>query len=179
MNQSSIFFFKEGIQFRLSIADLPAVSAILGTRIIRRRVLHLQLRLFRERRPARGRLPPLVVDAGVHDDPVQPRSQLRVVAKAVERSIDLDEHVLRNVLGIVMVAGELIRESIHQRAMPLDERMERSAVTGRRAGYEVRIGRRAEAAVHCQEYDVERRRTVDRLAVADCTPGASSTRYTV
>jgi len=37
--------------------------------------------------------------------------------------------------------------------MPLHERMERSAVAGRRAGYEVRIRCRAEA-VHCQEYDV-------------------------
>jgi hypothetical protein len=38
--------------------------------------------------------------------------------------------------------------------MSLDERMERSAVTGRRAGYEIRIRRRTETTVHCQEYDV-------------------------
>jgi hypothetical protein len=47
--------------------------------------------------------------------------------------------------------------------MPLDERMKRSAVTGRRAGYEVRIRRRTETAVHCQEYDEETRLSVDRI----------------
>jgi hypothetical protein len=47
--------------------------------------------------------------------------------------------------------------------MPLDERMKRSAVTGRRAGYEVRIRRRTETAVHCQEYDEETRLSVDRV----------------
>jgi hypothetical protein len=46
--------------------------------------------------------------------------------------------------------------------MALDERMERGAITGRRAGYEIRIRRRTEAAAHCQEYDVEGKETVDR-----------------
>ncbi len=39
--------------------------------------------------------------------------------------------------------------------MPLDEGMERGAIAGRRAGYEIRIRRRTETAVHCQEYDVK------------------------
>ena len=46
--------------------------------------------------------------------------------------------------------------------MPLHEGMERGTVTGRRAGYEVRIRRRTEAAVHCQEYDVRAATKVDR-----------------
>src|SRR5207245_3194667 len=50
----------------------------------------------------------------------------------------------------------------HHGAMPLDERMKCGAVAGRRAGYEVRIRRRTETAVHCQEYDVKRCAMVDR-----------------
>jgi hypothetical protein len=46
--------------------------------------------------------------------------------------------------------------------MPLYERMERRAIPGCRTGYEVRIGRRAVCAVHCQEYDEYRGGTVDR-----------------
>ena len=46
--------------------------------------------------------------------------------------------------------------------MPLHKGMERGAITGRRAGYEVRIRRRTEAAVHCHEYDVKGSLSVDR-----------------
>ena len=46
--------------------------------------------------------------------------------------------------------------------MPLDERMESGPVAGRGASYEVRISRRAIAAVHCQEYDANWVETVDR-----------------
>jgi len=37
--------------------------------------------------------------------------------------------------------------------MPLHERLESGAIAGGGAKYEIRIGRRAQAAVHCQEYD--------------------------
>jgi hypothetical protein len=40
--------------------------------------------------------------------------------------------------------------------------MERGAVAGRRAGHEIRIRRRTETAVHCQEYDVRTLLAVDR-----------------
>ena len=62
----------------------------------------------------------------------------------------------------MVVAGELEGQPIHHRPMPLDERMERSAVAGRRAGYEIRIRRRTETAVHCHEYDETGAETVDR-----------------
>jgi hypothetical protein len=51
--------------------------------------------------------------------------------------------------------------------MALHERMERGAVAGRRAGHEIRIRRRTETAVHCQEYDVEAVRLVDRRPATD------------
>src|SRR5687768_11623017 len=103
-----------------------------------------------------------MVDARVHHDPIEPRGQLRVVAKAIERSIDLDEHVLRDVLRIVMVAGKLVGQPVDHPPMPLHERMESGTVAGRGAKYEVRISRRVQAAVHCQEYDANGVRTVDR-----------------
>jgi hypothetical protein len=40
--------------------------------------------------------------------------------------------------------------------------MEGGAIPGGRTGYEVRIGRRAVLAVHCQVYDVPQGLTVDR-----------------
>ena len=48
--------------------------------------------------------------------------------------------------------------------MALHERMERRAVAGRRAGHEVRISRRTETDVHCQEYDGRGPLKVDRGA---------------
>ena len=100
------------------------------------------------------RLPAPVVDARVHDDPVQPRRQLRVVAEPVERAVDLDEDVLRDVLGIVVVAGELVGQPIHHRAMPLDERMKRGASPAAARATRSESAVVTEAAVHCQEYDV-------------------------
>ena len=57
--------------------------------------------------------------------------------------------------------------------MPLHERMERGAVAGGGAKYEIRIGRRAIAAVHCQEYDANRAQTVDRRREAGKTSAAN------
>jgi hypothetical protein len=54
--------------------------------------------------------------------------------------------------------------------MPLHEGMERGAVTGRRAGYEVRIHRRTETAVHCQEYDENAATSVDRRLEVELGP---------
>jgi hypothetical protein len=47
--------------------------------------------------------------------------------------------------------------------MTLHERMERRAVAGRRAGHEVRISRRTETDVHCQDYDGGAVTSVDRF----------------
>ena len=90
-------------------------------------------------------MPAPVVDAGVHDDPVHPRGQLRVLPEPVERAIDLDEDFLRDVFRIVVVAGELIGDAIHHRSMPLDERLKRGCVAARRAGNQVGISHSAAA----------------------------------
>ena len=87
-----------------------------------------------------GRLPAPVIDTGVHDDSIHPRRQLRVLAELVERPIDLDEDFLRNVLGVVVVPGELIGDAIHHRPMTLDERLKGGRVAARRAGDQIRSG---------------------------------------
>jgi hypothetical protein len=70
-----------------------------------------------------------------------PRRQLSILPEPVERSIHLDEHFLRDVLGVVMVPGKLIRDPIHHRPVPLNERLERGGVPPGRAGDQVRVGR--------------------------------------
>src|SRR3954462_7621678 len=70
----------------------------------------------------------LVIDAGVHHDPVQPRAQLGVVAEAVERPVHFDEPFRRDALGVLVMAGELIRDAVHHRSMLLDETLERRRI---------------------------------------------------
>ena len=57
----------------------------------------------------------------------------------MQRPVHLDEDFLRDVLGIVMVAGELVGDAIHHRSMLLDEPLEGGSVAPRRAGDQVRI----------------------------------------
>ena len=83
-------------------------------------------------------MPAPVVDAGVHDDPVDPGGELRVLTEAVQRAIDLDEDFLGDVLGVVVVARELVGDAIHHGPMPLDERLKGGRVAARRAGNQVR-----------------------------------------
>src|SRR5262249_14873956 len=147
---------------RQHFADLSAVGLFLWPWSVLRGVRHLQLRVFRERRPAGRRAAPAVVDARVHHDAVEPRRHLGVVAEPVERPVDLDEHVLRDVFRVVVVAGELVCQPVHHRPMALHERPKRRAVAGRRAGDQVRIHRRTKADVHCHEYDVAAVVTVDQ-----------------
>jgi hypothetical protein len=147
--------------------DLPAVGAFFRVRTFLGRVQHPQLRVFRERRPSGGRGAPPMVDAGIHHDPIEPGGELGIVAKPVKRPEYLDEHVLCNVFGVVMIAGKLKGDAIHHRTMPLDERMESGSIAGRRAGHEVRICRRTRAGGHCQGYDVRAELTVDRWPRAE------------
>ena len=103
--------------------------------------------------------------------------ELRVLPEPVQRAIDLDEDFLRDVFGIVVVAGELIGDAIHHRSMPLDERLKSGCVAARRAGNQIRISHssacraRARAGSErvpasdgwsCQGYDAAARLGVDR-----------------
>jgi len=118
------------------LRNLSAIGLFFGSRPFFGRVRHAKLRVFRERRPSGWRVPALVIDASVHHDPIQPRGQLRVVPEAIKRTEHLDEHVLGDIFGVVVVPGELVGETIDHRPVPLNERMERRAVAGRRAGCE-------------------------------------------
>ena len=144
------------------LSNLSPVRLFFRARALFGRVHHPQLGIVGEGGPTGGCLPAAMIDTCIHDYSVQPRRELRVVAKTVEGSIDLDEDVLGNVFGVVMIAGELVRHPIHHRAMALDERAKCGRIAAGRAGNEVRICRRAEAAVHCQRYDDHWSLPVDR-----------------
>ncbi len=127
----------------LGIEQLPQLSRIrsrLGARRFFRCIQHLQLGFFSEGRGPRGRMSAAVIDARVHDDSIDPGGQLRILTEAFERPVDLDEHLLRDVLGVVMIAGELIRHAIHHRPMALDQQVEGGGVSRSRLGDQVRIG---------------------------------------
>ena len=82
-------------------------------------------------------------------------------------AIHLDEDVLGDILGIVMIAGELVGHPIHHRrgdAPPAHGTLMRHRP---RRGSRVRIRRRAEAAVHCQRYDGHTVVRVDRSGTLD------------
>ena len=53
---------------------------------------------------------PVVVDAQVAADADQPRLEVRAPIEGVERLEDLQEDVLRQILGLVVLADELVRD---------------------------------------------------------------------
>jgi hypothetical protein len=82
-----------------------------------------------------------MIDTSVHHNSIHPGRQLGILSETIERSIDLDEHVLRDVLGVVMVTGKLVRNPVHHRTVALDEHLEGRHVASSRAGDKVRIWR--------------------------------------
>ena len=152
------------------LSELPAVGALFGSGRFFGGVQHFLFRLFAERRGAGRRVATAVVDAGVHDDPVHPRGQLRVLPEPVERPVDLDEHLLRDVLGVVMVAGELVRHAVHHRSMPLDERLEGGSsrppaareIRSESADITLDSLARTRGSSPCHAYDAAAGRKVDR-----------------
>jgi len=80
-----------------------------------------------------------VIDAGIHGNAIQPGGQLGILAEAVQRPVDLDEDLLGDVLGVVVVPSKLIGYSIDHRTMPLDEQLKGGRVAARSAGNEIRI----------------------------------------
>ena len=75
-----------------------------------------------------------VIDAGIHGDAIQPGGELRVLAEAVEGTVNLDEHFLRNVLRIVVIARELIGDPVDHGAVLFHERLKGGRVAARGAG---------------------------------------------
>ena len=56
---------------------------------------------------------PVVIDAQVPADADEPRLEIGPAIEGVQRLEDLDEDVLRQVLGLVVFAGELVRDVEH------------------------------------------------------------------
>ena len=125
------------------LPDLARIRAIFGPRPLFRSVEQPPLGLLSEGR-GRGRgLSASVIDAGIHDDTVQPGRELGVLAKAIQRPVDLEEDLLGDVLGVVVVAGKLVGHPIDHGPMPLDEHLKGGRVTARRAGNQVRVNHSA------------------------------------
>src|SRR5262245_37376341 len=132
--KSADFCFKD-------LTDLAAIGALFRSGGFFGGVQHS---LFRVITKCRTRIEPraaLVVDTGVHDDSIEPRSELSVLPESVKRPEDFDEHVLGDVLGVMMIARKLIGHAVHHRAVTLDKHLKGGRVPPCRAGDEVRISR--------------------------------------
>ena len=135
--------FGQAADFELEhLAEFTSVRAFFRSRGFLRGVQHSVFRFVTERCRARARSKAApIIDTCIHDDSIHPRGQLGVMPEPVERPVDFDEHLLRDVLGVVMVSRKLIRDPIHHRAVTLDQRLEGGRVAAGSAGDQVRIGR--------------------------------------
>jgi hypothetical protein len=66
--------------------------------------------------------------AMVDRDPVEPRRELRLLAERVDRLEHGDEHLLRDILGLVTVAEHAVGDVEHPVPVFVDELAERSLV---------------------------------------------------
>ena len=80
-----------------------------------------------------------MIDTGVHGNPVDPRRELGVLPEARQRPVDFDEHILGDVLRVVVVAGELVGHAVDHRSMLLDEHPESGRVAARRTRDQFRV----------------------------------------
>ena len=80
------------------------------------------------------------VHADIPRDAVQPGVELRVAAKAFERSIRAQETLLRQVLDVASIAHEAPCQAEHRILVPLDQYPERSAIALKRAVDQFGVG---------------------------------------
>ena len=80
------------------------------------------------------------IQADVDADPVQPRGERRLPAELPQPAVRAEEHVLRQVAGVFVVADEAVAQLIHRAAMPLDDQVERAGPAGQ-AGLDQRRAR--------------------------------------
>ena len=105
--------------------EFPGIGSVFRAGTFFRCVQHLVFGLFAERCGCRRCLPATVIDTRIHDNPIHPRRQLRLLPEAVEGSKDLYEDFLGDVFGVVVVPRELVGHAIHHGPVPLDERRRR------------------------------------------------------
>ena len=85
-------------------------------------------RFVHARLPALGR-----IEAGVDDEAVQPRRELRAAAELLQPHADLRERLLCGVARVVGIAQELARKPLDLRRVPGEQRLERLPVAVLRA----------------------------------------------
>jgi len=88
----------------------------------------------RDRAQAAARGAPLVIDELVVEHARKPRAERFDRAKLRGARIELDEHVLNEILGVGGAAREAIGEPVQAHEMRLDQRLERIGVTRLRQG---------------------------------------------
>ena len=81
---------------------------------------------FKRRPFLRARPEP--VQADIDANPIQPGAERRVALEAVQPAICANEHVLREIAGVFVIACESIAQLIDVALMPFDDDVERLAV---------------------------------------------------
>ena len=79
------------------------------------------------------------IKACIHDEPVQPRRELRAAPELLQSHADLGERLLCGIARVVGIAQELTREPFHFRRMPGEQHFERLPVAVLRALDEDRV----------------------------------------
>src|SRR4051812_28602843 len=85
--------------------------------------------------------PPVMVDAEVPADADQPRLEIRPPVERVERLVDLEEDLLRQILGLLVPPDELVRGVEHLAPVLTDDELPRGLVASEAAANE-RLDRR-------------------------------------
>ena len=93
----------------------------------------------RHRAPAVGL--PEMIERQVHDDAVQPGEELRASVEAADGAIGAEKGVLRQVVGIRVVADDAKRSRVHTPLVATHERLESLAVTAASAANLVGVRR--------------------------------------
>jgi BirA family biotin operon repressor/biotin-[acetyl-CoA-carboxylase] ligase len=79
------------------------------------------------------------IAAGVHDEPVQPRGELRLAAELAQTRADLHQRLLGRIASLLEVAEKLRGEPVHPRRIALDEHIQGAVVAARGLAHELAV----------------------------------------
>jgi hypothetical protein len=115
----------------------PKLAAQLGQRRLVHRVgVHGGARVVVERLPAARPLARGDVLARIHDEPVQPRRELRLAPELADPDAELREGLLRGVASVLAVPQQVEGKPLHARRVPLAQDLEGPPVTVFRPSHE-------------------------------------------
>src|SRR5215468_3581695 len=79
------------------------------------------------------------IETDVDADSVQPRRQRRSTAKIAKPAKGPQEHILRQLAGVLVVADETVAEPVDRALVPLDDHIERPWPAAQTGFYERRL----------------------------------------